>query len=111
MTAHMAHRLRRESGRPVEVGRRRPWRAAAVVTTGAVAVLGATALPAQASHDHHGGQFRQVNLVSDVPGMARLTDPDLVNAWGLSASPGTDQAPGSPLWVSDTGADRTTLYT
>jgi uncharacterized protein (TIGR03118 family) len=38
-------------------------------------------------------------------------DPDLVNAWGLSFIPGTDAAPGSPLWVSDNGADKTTLYT
>ena len=57
-----------------------------------------------------GGGFEQINLVSDVPGVAALTDPDLVNAWGLSASPGTDAAPGSPLWVSDNGTDKTTLY-
>jgi uncharacterized protein (TIGR03118 family) len=54
--------------------------------------------------------FRQVNLVSDQPGVAALTDPDLVNAWGLSATPGTDAAPGSPLWVSDNGTDKSTLY-
>lgn len=72
---------------------------------GTVAVL-----PAGASTvaDHSG--FHQVNLVSNVPGAAALTDADLVNAWGLSASPGTDQAPGSPLWVSDNAKDRTTLY-
>ena len=54
--------------------------------------------------------FRQVNLVSDQPGVAPLTDPDLVNPWGLSATPGTDASPGSPLWVSDNGTDKTTLY-
>src|SRR6266852_4422099 len=54
--------------------------------------------------------FRQVNLVSDIPGVAPLTDPDLLNAWGLAATPGTDQAPGSPLWVSDNGSDKTTLF-
>src|SRR6476661_8936721 len=58
----------------------------------------------------HPSGFHQVNLVSDIPGLAALTDPDLVNPWGLSASPGTDQTPGSPLWVSDNGTDRTTLY-
>ena len=102
MTAHMAHHS----------GRARGWGAAAVVTAGAVAVLGLTAVPAQASHarDHDRGRFRQINLVSDQPGVAPLTDPDLVNAWGLSASPGTDSAPGSPLWVSDNGSDKTTLY-
>jgi uncharacterized protein (TIGR03118 family) len=41
---------------------------------------------------------------------APLTDPDLVNAWGMSASPGTDAVPGSPVWVSDNGTDKTTLY-
>ncbi|GAB3445560.1 TIGR03118 family protein [Phycicoccus ginsengisoli] len=49
--------------------------------------------------------YRQVNLVSDVPGAAQVTDPHLVNAWGASYL-GT-----SPLWVSDNGADVTTLYT
>lgn len=47
---------------------------------------------------------RQVNLVSDVPGMAPLLDADLVNPWGLSLGATT------PLWVSDNGADAATLY-
>jgi uncharacterized protein (TIGR03118 family) len=55
------------------------------------------------SHDH-AGTFRQTNLVADQPGMAQLTDPSLVNAWGLASSPT------SPLWVSDNGADVTTRY-
>ena len=54
--------------------------------------------------------YRQINLVSDQPGTAPLTDPDLVNAWGLAASPGTNAAPGSPLWVADNGSDKATLY-
>lgn len=58
----------------------------------------------------HSSSFRQLNLVADIPGAAQLTDTDLVNAWGLAASPGTDAAPGSPLWVSDNGSDKTTLY-
>jgi uncharacterized protein (TIGR03118 family) len=48
--------------------------------------------------------YRQVNLVSDVPGMAQVTDPHLVNAWGAS------YLGASPLWVSDNGMDVTTLY-
>lgn len=48
--------------------------------------------------------YRQVNLVSDVPGMAQVTDFHLVNAWGASS------LGGSPLWVSDNGADVATLY-
>jgi uncharacterized protein (TIGR03118 family) len=81
--------------------------AAAVALTAATAWVGAGAA---AADPHHASGFRQINLVSDQPGVAPLTDPDLVNAWGLSASPGTDTAPGSPLWVSDNGTDRTTLY-
>lgn len=50
------------------------------------------------------GTVRRVNLVSDQPGVARMTDPHLVNAWGLSRGPNT------PLWVSDNGADVSTLY-
>jgi uncharacterized protein (TIGR03118 family) len=88
-------------------GRRwRWWAAAAVVTATALATMAAGASPAVAG----AARFRQVNLVSNIPGVAPLTDPDLVNAWGLAASPGTDQAPGTPLWVSDNGTDKTTLF-
>jgi uncharacterized protein (TIGR03118 family) len=90
-------------------GRLRP--AAATVAVGALVTMavGASAASASPAHPRAGG-YRQVNLVSNLPNVAPLTDRDLVNAWGLSASPGTDQAPGSPLWVSDNGADKTTLY-
>ncbi len=33
-----------------------------------------------------GGFYRQTNLVSDIPGLARFTDSNLVNPWGLSQS-------------------------
>ena len=86
----------------------------ALVAASAVAGLTASmTLPASASAPGRAGGsggFRLIKLVSDQPGVAALRDPDLVNAWGLSASPGTDAAPGSPLWVSDNGKDRTTLY-
>jgi uncharacterized protein (TIGR03118 family) len=44
-------------------------------------------------------------LVSDngVPGT--MTDPNLINAWGLAAGPMT------PWWVADNGTDVSTLYT
>jgi uncharacterized protein (TIGR03118 family) len=88
-------------------GRRwRLWPAVAVAAAAALAATAAAASPAVAG----AAQFRQVNLVSDIPGVAPLTDPDLLNAWGLAATPGTDQAPGSPLWVSDNGSDKTTLF-
>jgi uncharacterized protein (TIGR03118 family) len=43
-------------------------------------------------------------MVSDVPGLATITDPNLVNAWGLTAGPG------GPFWVSDNGTGVSTLY-
>src|SRR5437899_3928769 len=42
--------------------------------------------------------FAQVNLASDVPGLARLTDPNLVNPWGISFSPT------GPFWFADNGS-------
>lgn len=49
-------------------------------------------------------RFQQTNLVSDVPGMATTTDPNLVNPWGLARSAT------SPWWVADNGTGVSTLY-
>ena len=49
--------------------------------------------------------YTQTNLTSDIPGMAANLDPNLVNPWGLVASPT------SPFWVSDNGTGLSTLYT
>ena len=87
--------------------RRGLWPAATIVAAATLATTALGAVPASA----HTSAFRQINLVSDQPGKAHLTDPDLINAWGLAASPGTDAAPGSPLWVADNGSDKATLYT
>jgi uncharacterized protein (TIGR03118 family) len=83
------------------------WPVALIATAGslATAALGATPALARAA-----GGYRQVNLVSDQRGHAPLRDKDLVNAWGLAASPGTNAKPGSPLWVADNGTDKATLY-
>ena len=51
-----------------------------------------------------GGNYQQVNLVSDLPGVALLQDTNLVNAWGISFSSA------SPFWVSDNGTGKATLY-
>lgn len=47
--------------------------------------------------------YRVVNLVSNVSGVAAVTDPNLVDAWGISN-------PGSPFWVSDHGNGLSTVY-
>jgi len=52
-----------------------------VVTAGTLITMAAGAWPAGASPaDSHPSSFRQINLVSDVPGAAQLHDADLVNA-------------------------------
>jgi len=43
--------------------------------------------------------FRQVNLVSDIPGMAMLTDPEVKNPWGIAFGPRGTNA--TPLWVNN----------
>lgn len=50
------------------------------------------------------GYYRD-DLVSDVPGLADLTDPDLVNPWGLAV------APNGNFWVADNGTGLATVYT
>lgn len=51
-----------------------------------------------------GNSFFQHNLVSDIPGLADVTDPDLVNPWGMSFSAT------SFFWISDNGTGLSTLY-
>lgn len=48
--------------------------------------------------------FVQTDLVSDIPGLATITDPALVNPWGASHS-GT-----SPFWTSNQGTNTATLF-
>jgi uncharacterized protein (TIGR03118 family) len=78
------------------MGRRLGWLAGLTVAALVVVVP----LPAGAA----AGGYTQTNLVSDQPGVAQKTDPNLVNAWGMSHGPNT------PIWVSDNGTDVSTLY-
>ena len=48
--------------------------------------------------------YTQVNLVANTSGVAAVTDPNLVNPWGVSRSSG------SPWWISDNGTGLSTLY-
>jgi uncharacterized protein (TIGR03118 family) len=51
-----------------------------------------------------GQHYTQTNLVSNTSGVAPVTDPTLVNPWGLSSSAS------SPWWVSDNVTGFSTLY-
>ncbi|MBV9927658.1 MAG: TIGR03118 family protein [Acidobacteria bacterium] len=50
-----------------------------------------------------GSAFRQTNLISDVPGLAPILDPLLVNPWGLTVRNA------SPFWVANNGTSTTQL--
>ncbi len=50
------------------------------------------------------GFYQQTNLVSDLPGVAKVTDPHLVNSWGIVHNST------SPFWISDNGTGFATLY-
>jgi uncharacterized protein (TIGR03118 family) len=65
----------------------------------AVVMVAAGVVPATAQV-----RVDQTNLVSDIPGLAKLTDPSLVNAWGIAESPT------SPFWIADNGTGLATIY-
>jgi len=67
-------------------------------------VLLAPAIASAKEHEDKDGFYQQINLVSDIPGMATFTDSHLKNPWGLSRSAT------SPWWVSDNGTGFSTLY-
>jgi hypothetical protein len=48
--------------------------------------------------------FIQTNLVSDIPGLAALTELELHNPWGIS------HTAASPIWVSNQGTNTTNLF-
>jgi len=66
-----------------------------------VAAMAVLSLPAAAAPDN---SYSAHPLVSNVPGAAPNTDPNLVNGWGLTAGPAT------PWWVADNGTNLSTLY-
>jgi len=80
----------------------------AIGTLAALTTMGAALVSLQPAQAEDNGlaarSYVQTNLVSDVPGLAKVTDPNLKNPWGTST------APGLPIWVSDNNAGFTTLY-
>jgi uncharacterized protein (TIGR03118 family) len=69
----------------------------------ATAALMLSGVAAAQAHGN-GNVYKKRNLVSDIEGVARITDPNLVNPWGLSAGPAT------PLWVADNHSNVATVY-
>src|SRR5215831_4754404 len=77
-------------------------RVAVLCSSVALAATMASMSPAHA--DAGANSYHVTRLVSDQPGMALHTDPNLVNAWGLTASPT------SPWWVADNETNVSTIY-
>ena len=86
-----------------------------LIAFGALALAAVPLVVAQRGYDHDRPnyphipepiqqQYTEADLVSNVSGKAAVTDPNLVNAWGLSRSSGND------WWVSDNGTGLSTLY-
>ena len=68
--------------------------AVAIVTLARISLVKAAGMPT----------FTQTNLVSDIPGMAKFTDSNLVNPWGTTL--GTTGG----LWVSNNKTGTSTVY-
>ena len=64
-------------------------------SAGALALALVISLASYAAAQSNG--FRQTNLISDIPGVALRTDKNLVNPWGIVASPGRT------IWLADNG--------
>ena len=55
--------------------------------------------------------YQQTNLVSDIAGMASITDPNLKNPWGITRGSPTPANPnGSPWWVGNNNSGTSTIY-
>ena len=79
----------------------RPRSRIGIVLAALTALALAIAGPASAHGDGKGADvYKKRNLVSDIDGVARITDANLVNPWGLAFGPAT------PAWVSDNGDGR-----
>ena len=83
--------------------RGRRWQSTLMVCVAAAGLV-AAAEPAVAS-SAPANSFTRTNLISNVmnrhPG---LVDPNLKNAWGITAGPST------PIWVSDNNSSKATVY-
>lgn len=77
-------------------------RPSALLQKSVVVALGVGALCAAVGQAEAG--YVQTDLVSDIVGLATITDPELVNPWGVSHSPT------SPFWTSNQGTNTATLY-
>src|SRR5258706_10022337 len=75
-----------------------------LLLSAALATLACLPSVAKPGRDGDDGRYQQINLVSDIAGVAQVQDTNLVNGWGISYHNTF------PFWVSDNGTGVTTLY-
>jgi len=85
-----------------------------ILRKGAVALAASAvaAMTASSAFATPGIFYRSNPLVSDQPGVAPVTDPLLVNAWGIAFLPPIPEVlpNGGPFWINDNGKGVSTLY-
>jgi uncharacterized protein (TIGR03118 family) len=89
------------------MGSSRFARATALAAVGAALLIGVSAGPAAATQGERqgdSGSYVETPVVSDQPGVAPVTDSNLVNPWGIAFGPTTS------LWVANNGTSTSTLY-
>jgi uncharacterized protein (TIGR03118 family) len=75
------------------------------VVTLFVCLVFVTAIAGHALAKSKGSGYVQTNLISDIPGLAEVTDTNLLNPWGLAFFPGA-----SPFWINENNAGFSALY-
>jgi uncharacterized protein (TIGR03118 family) len=104
---HVPLRKPEQGGTVQSQGRGRRWQTTLLVCA-ATAGLVAAAEPAMASSAPAAppaNSFTKTNLISNTSSHhANLVDPNLQNAWGITAGPTT------PIWVSDNNSGNATVY-
>ena len=101
---HVSPLVPGHSGRGQSRARARRWQPAVAAFAAATGLVAAGA-PALASAAPPPDAFTKVNLISNQASHhTSLTDPNLKNAWGITAGPST------PIWVSDNNSGNATVY-
>jgi uncharacterized protein (TIGR03118 family) len=80
------------------------WLLTTAVATLACLPIFAADYSRERDQDDKETHYQQINLVSDIPGVAQLQDTNLVNAWGIAFGPT------GPFWIGDNGTGKATLY-
>jgi uncharacterized protein (TIGR03118 family) len=69
-----------------------------------IAVLSVIWLSVSAHSTRAQDNYHRINLVSDIPGVALRTDPNLINPWGIAFSAA------GPIWIADNNSGKATVY-